>query len=183
MLGSLSLWIGKPMPGSRLFALLALILLGFSAAALADDAPAQPPFAWPPAFAASWERKCKEGDFTETYRLDGMRGRMDTKSDKASYSMIFDNDKREATMLMGGHAQIISYDTLKLKTSGPPHPPFPTDGAWKNLGEDKVNGKPAMKYEVTPKESLPVFDIWLSADGKTPLRIREVNNEIAILSY
>lgn len=167
----------------RLFALIALAALGFSAPALAGDAPAKPPFTWPSAYSASWDRKCMEGDFHETYYVDGLHARTDTKSDKVSYAMIFNSDTRQAIVIVGGRAQIMSFDSLRITSLGAPRSLFPTEGTWQNLGKDDVNGKPAAKYQVTPPAPQPPFIVWLSEDGTAPLRVKLGDMDITLLSY
>lgn len=141
------------------------------------------PFEWPARYTITYsvtgadEVGGSERPFINRYSRDGLKARNElVRPGRPPEVTVFRLDLKSRFTRTGDGV----YAEERLPDDWPLSDPFRTDGAWEVSGGDTVRGQPAIRYTVsktTPHRSQAVptshFTAWLSADGKTPLRLEE----------
>lgn len=160
------------------------IIFLFASEAYAEKSP----FTWPKSYALTITETNKthsDEPFVNVTHTDGLNVRNqiispDSKAKIIIFQRMRGNKKIEITP--DGSIQ-----ETTLPADWPTSNIFPKDGKWELLGNDTIDGKPAHKYKVTRNATLagqaPYVAAWLSADGKTPLRMEDGDTILKFSDY
>jgi hypothetical protein len=135
-------------------------------------------FSWPDDYMVTTVETSKTDKtlrFVNTYHTSGKFERNDNA--KFGVNVTRPDKGKEFTIKPDG--------SVTVRRKLPPNYPEDHDSKWELLGEDTVNGKPAIKYRVTyyaPHKSYTRL-FWASADNKTPLRFEEGDAIVEYTSY
>lgn len=158
--------------------LFSLMLTFFPTHASADT-----PFEWPARYTITYsvtgadEVGGSERPFINRYSRDGLKARNELAGPgrPPEVTILRLDAKSKFTRLGDGPVA-----EERLPDDWPLTDPFRTDGKWQVAGRDTVRGFPAIRYRVSvPAASRPPagptrrFTVWLSSDGKVPLRLEE----------
>jgi hypothetical protein len=151
----------------KLFAVLFSVFSIISSPVFAAEAP----FSWPETNSfklTETNADDKNYRFTGIYYASGnnFRSEVDGREDGLKTSIVRLDEQKEILIYKDGRIEekTIASDTPKSNF-------FPRNAEWKKLGTDKINGKKAVKYEVS--DAKRIVTMWLTPDNKTPLRMED----------
>ena len=146
-----------------------LLMFFLSVLTVSSALAAEAPFAWPDCYVETTVETSKTDKtlrFANKYYVCGQYERNENK--KFGVSIVRPDKGKEYTIAKDGSVSIRRELPADYKLNS-------KDKNWELLGEDTINGKPALKYKVSylvvGKSRERIF--WLSADKKTPLRFEE----------